>query len=244
MRQSERRKFFKVCGSFLAALAGSRPIISAAVIDSEPRNRVQLQRNGKPVTPDDLEVGQMYIFNYPYITTPCMLVDLGHRIDREYRLTTENGSRYTWPGGVGPSRSIVAYSAICAHKMTYPAKSTSFLNYRHSKVVYFDKDSNRQEREQIIYCCSERSVYDPSKGAQVIGGPAPQPLATVLIDYKEDDNTLHAVGTVGGNLFDNFLKEFEFRLRLDFEVANVRKPTVDEVEILTIEEYSKTIVHC
>jgi len=34
---------------------------------------------------------------------------------------------------VGANHSIVAYSAICAHRLTYPTREISFISYRDEK---------------------------------------------------------------------------------------------------------------
>ena len=244
MQQTNRRSFFKVCGSYIAALAAWQPLASHAKIEPKYYSRARLMRNGKPLTSSDFVPGQAYIFNYPYIVTPCMIFNIGNPVNGNITLKMSNQNEYVWAGGAGPTKSVVSYSAICAHRMTYPAKGVSFINYRHSKVVFFDEHRQRQERDKIIYCCSERSVYDPAKGAQVIGGPAPQPLATILVEYDEAEDGYYVVGTAGGDLFDNFLNTFEFRLQLDLNVTDVRQPVQDKVELLTAEEYSEIIVQC
>lgn len=245
-QKSDRRNFFKICGSLAGTLLAGQTAISPtqASISSKHYNRVKLILNKSAVRPDELPVGQAFVFNYPYVTTPCILVNLGKSALQRTNLAMENGTRYNWSGGSGKAKTVVAYSAICAHRMTYPAKSVSFINYRHSKVVFFDKNKQRQEMAQIIYCCSERSVYDPLHGAQVIGGPAPQPLASILLDYDDNQNELYAVGTAGGEMFDLFFEKFTFRLQLDFEITDVKKRTTGQVAIVPIEEYSETIVRC
>ena len=245
MAKYNRRNFFKLCGVYLTTLTALKPTSPNAAPNSIKRyNTVSLVRNGYPVRPEDLASGQAYIFNYPYLTTPCIVFDLGEPTPSQHELNTETGMPYVWDGGVGPKSSIVAYSAICAHRMTYPAKTASFLNYRHGKAVYFDNNRTRQEKEKIIYCCSERSVYDPKAGAKVIGGPAPQPLASIQLDVDPIENTLSAYGTIGGEMFDQFLEKFEFRLKLDFNIADIRQLTQGQAELMTVEEYSDFIVHC
>ena len=59
--------------------------------------------------------------------------------------------------------------------MTYPTKQVSFIGYR-------AEPSPVAPRGKVITCCSDRSVYDPAAGARVVSGPAPQPLATVLLE--------------------------------------------------------------
>lgn len=244
MKQTNRRGFFRICGSYITALVAWQP--SSAYPELRPNyyGRVKLMRNGKPISSNDLKPGQVFIFNYPYVATPCMIFDLGQPTNRKVMLTTDAKIPYAWSGGAGPSHSVVSYSAICAHRMTYPAKSASFLNYRHSKVVFFDGNRQRKEQEKIIFCCSERSAYDPTQGAQVIGGPAPQPLTTILVEYDSAKDSYYVIGTAGGELFNKFLDAFEFRLQLDHKVPDVRELVEDKVELLTAEEYSDVIVHC
>ncbi len=43
-------------------------------------------------------------------------------------------STYAWNGGVGPARAIVAFSAICAHKLAYPTRDISFIRYQPQKL--------------------------------------------------------------------------------------------------------------
>ena len=245
MKSIDRRKFIGVCGSYVAALTAFRPqVTSAATAQNRQYNRVLLKRGSKPIRAGDFEPGQVFIFHYPYVSTPCLIFNLGEPANQAQQLVTESGTEYTWTGGFGPDQSIVAYSAICAHRMTYPAKSASFFNYRHSKAVYFDTNRTRQEREKVIYCCSERSVYDPKKGAQVMGGPAPQPLAAIEVEYSAKDDTLTAIGASGGELFSEFMDRFKFRLQLDFGIDDVAELTSDSVELQTIEEFSKVVMHC
>jgi hypothetical protein len=68
---------------------------------------------------------------------------------------------------------------------------------------------------RVITCCSDRSVYDPSQGARVVSGPAPQPLAAILLEHDPKTNEAWAVGTYGGDKFDEFFRKYEFRLQLD-----------------------------
>ena len=130
-----------------------------------------------------LEIGETYLFHYPYVSTPCFLINLGRPVQPGKQLRTRDGQRYRWQGGAGPERSIVAFSAICAHKMSHPAPTVSFINYRHDAVKFRNSQDAIEQRSGVIYCCSERSVYDPASGGRVLGGPAPQPLAAIELDY-------------------------------------------------------------
>ena len=128
-------------------------------------------------------------------------MDLGKPVTTPHALKTHDGAAYSWPGDVGNGRSMVSFSAICAHRMSHPAPEVSFINYRHGKIDFTDKDYELQSRSGLIYCCSEGSVYDPGDGSRVLGGPAPQPLATMLLERHSSDDTLSAYGVLGGNMF-------------------------------------------
>jgi arsenite oxidase small subunit len=105
-------------------------------------------------------------------------------------------------------------------------------------VKFLSKENTSVQRSQVIYCCSERSVYDPLHGARVLGGPAPQPLAAVLLEYDERDGSLYATGVYGGEMFDQFFQKFFFRLTLEFKTQNVREQVTNEAVVMPLAEYS------
>ncbi len=203
-----RRCFLKAGGLALAMQA------LPALATPHARTPARLVGRGqRPLTTAELVPDEAYVFHYPYVSTPCFLLDLGEPLEPA-ELRTEDGQVYTWPGGVGPRRSIVAFSAICSHRMSHPAPSVSFINYREERVRYLDKAEQERTEAGVIYCCSERSVFDPRHGARVLGGPAPQPLAAVTLAYHEDGDGLTATGTAGGALFERFFERFGMRLML------------------------------
>ncbi len=198
----------------------------------------------QPVTAESLEEGVSYVFNYPYVTTPCFLLNLGKPANGSERLKTEAGREYIWQGGVGPDRSIVSFCAICAHKMTHPSKAVSFINYRHEDVSFKDKGEKTVRRPGVIYCCSEKSVYDPARGARVLGGPAPQPLAAIALEYDDKAGAIYASGTYGGELYRKFFDTFAFRLALEYETSDIQQKVSDTTTVSRIDEYSATQMLC
>src|SRR6185369_8504974 len=93
--------------------------------------RVQLVDSARrPLRAASLAANRNYIFHYPYASTPCFLLDLGKPTAQAVTLKTEQGTAYEWPGGVGPRGAIVGYSAICAHRLSYPTRQISFISYR------------------------------------------------------------------------------------------------------------------
>lgn len=236
-----RREFVKLCGSAALAVSVNPQLLAHESQSARFYHRVRLvDGKDKSISANQLEIGTSYIFSYPYVTTPCFLINLGRPAIQKTELATKQGDKYQWPGGVGPKHSIVAFSAICAHKMSHPARSVSFINYRHEKVSFTNGEESPESRSQVIYCCSENSVYDPAKGGQVLGGPAPQPLAAVLLDYDKGDGNLFAIGTMGGEMFDPFFEKFWFRLSLENQIEDVRTPISKTSPVVTIEEFSTT----
>jgi len=201
-----RRDFMLACGA--SALAASLPATPA---DASPRfyARARLvDPAGEPLEAHSLPTNRNFIFHYPFVGTPCFLLNLGKPTKVSAQLKTANERTYQWPGGVGADHSIVAYSAICAHRLTYPTREISFISYR-------DELSPGSKFAHVIHCCSEHSQYDPAEGAKVLAGPAPQPLAAILLEHDRDNDGLHAIGTLGGELFNEFFSKYEFRLALD-----------------------------
>ena len=204
----ERRDFVKLCAA--SAAATSLPTAAdAATLKARLYPRALLvDERGQPIRAAQLRAGVNYVFEYPFAATPCFLLRLAKPAAGGIDLRTEGGGTYRWDGGVGPDRAIVAYSAICAHKLTYPTRQVSFIGYR-------DGPSPVAGPGKVITCCSDRSVYDPAAGARVVGGPAPQPLATILLEHDARKDELHATGTFGGEMFEAFFRKFGFRLELE-----------------------------
>ena len=171
-RTVERRRFVKLCAAAAVAAGANPGLLAAAGTTARLYHRTALvDDDGAPITAQNLDVGRTYVFHYPYATTPCFLLDLGRPVRAAVQLSTETGEPYVWPGGTGGDGSVVAFAAICAHRMTHPAKDVSFINYRHGKVRYLDSGDRPRERNGVIFCCSEKSVYDPSERRAGAGRP-------------------------------------------------------------------------
>ena len=232
----QRREFIKLC----AAAAAVSPEAFAAQ-DLKPRfySRVQLaDERDRPLRAAGLVAGRNYIFHYPFESTPCFLLKLGRPTVRDVALKTENGSIYQWPGGVGPDSAIVAYSAICAHRLAYPTPQITFISYRDKSTA------SKVMRPNVIHCCAEHSEYDPASGARVVSGPALQPLSAILLEHDAQNDGLYAVGTLGGELFDTFFTKFEFKLALDYGADRTRQQVAGRTVVKDLREFCKQRVRC
>jgi Rieske Fe-S protein len=229
----QRREFIKICAASAAA-TGTPGLAADAAPSYYVRARL-VDAGGAPLKASRLPAERNLIFHYPFSTTPCFLLNLGRPAKASAHLATADRRSYEWTGGVGPQRSIVAYSAICAHQLAYPTKEISFISYRTEKSV-------RNRFGHVIHCCAEHSQYDPAEGARVLAGPAPQPLAAILLDYEPASDGLAAVGTLGGELFNQFFAKYEQKLAL--EGSRAREPTEATCKVVELENYCRQQVKC
>lgn len=233
----DRRSFLESCSTGAACLtaAASLPAFAA---DAKPRAYVPallVDEQRRPLKASALKPRTNYVFHYPFEGTPAFLLDLGKAAGPQ-ALSTRNGDSYTWPGGVGAKRSIVAYSAICAHQLVYPTRDVSFISFRPTKA-------QKGVRDDLIHCCAEHSQYDPAKGAQVLSGPAPQPLCAVLLTHNPRADTLTAHATLGGELFNEFFRKFEAKLSFDVGPRAVN-PVDKETAVSDLSRYCRNTVQC
>jgi hypothetical protein len=120
--------------------------------------------------------------------------------------------------------------------MSYPTRDISFISYRAEK-------SARNRFASVIHCCSEHSQYDPAQGARVVAGPAPQPLATILLEWDSIKDEIHAVGTLGGEMFNEFFDKYAFRLQLELGAA-AREAVAGSCVVEALENYCRQQVQC
>ncbi len=230
----ERRDFLKLCAA--GAAAAGTPALAADVRPQFYSRSLLIDEKGVPLRANRVPLERNLIFHYPFAATPCFLLNLGRPAKVSATLKTGDNRPYEWKGGVGAGRSIVAYSAICAHKLTYPTRDISFISYRAEK-------STRNRFGNVIHCCSEHSQYDPAEGGRVVAGPAPQPLAAILLEHDAAKDELHAVGTLGGEMFNEFFEKYAFKLALEHGGAahqSIGKAT----QVQELENYCKQQVKC
>ena len=233
----ERRRFLESCALLGGAAGLARA--SAAWGDAAPRQYARTRLvdvHGSPIKARGIAVDTNYVFNYPYATTPCFLLNLGRVLRVPVQLTREDGARYAWQGGVGDAYSIVAFSAICAHKLAYPTREVSFIKYQARASATSDAG--------VIHCCADHSVYDPAGGARVVAGPAPQPLAAILLEHDAASDTLTAVGTLGAEQFEPFFRKYEFKLTMEFGQSRVRQLVAGDTIVRELTQYCRQTIEC
>ena len=233
----KRRSFLGSC----AALSGAATLqsLADAWADSPPRLYARTQLidiHGQPIRAAKLASETNYVFHYPYESTPCFLLKLPRSAAQVKALTREDGRSYAWNGGVGPERAVVAFSAICAHKLAYPTRDVSFIRYQ--------KDRSATSGGSVIHCCADHSVYDPSQGARVVSGPAPQPLAAIVLEHDPSTDELVALGTVGAEQFDAFFRKYDVRLQFEYGPGKAKRPIGERTVVRELASYCKTTIQC
>ncbi len=232
-----RRRFLSQCAMLsgaatLAPLAG----LPAAWAQEAPRLYARTRLvdvHGRPIRAADLAPETNYVFQYPYAATPCLLLKLGRPAATA---RAKDAPAPAWAGGVGRDRSVVAFSAICAHKLAYPTREVSFIRYQ--------PERSATSGGRVIHCCADHSVYDPTDGARVVSGPAPRPLAGIVLDYDAAEDGLYALGTVGADQFDAFFDKYRERLSLEYGDGRARSAVAATTVVRELANYCRTTIQC
>ncbi len=238
----DRRGFFKVVGGTL--LLAVSPSLIKGYLRAETGELYRVYGKTKLIDAagDAVVYGRLkkevpYIFHYPYASTPNFLLRTDTSTIGQIKLKAEDGEEYIWRGGVGKERDLVAYSAICPHQLTHPTPNDSFITYvpKKGKTMAYKKGG-------IIVCSSHLSAYDPKAGAKVVAGPAPQPLASIVLEVDKKGH-VWAVGVLGAEKFHDYFRSFKPELKEFY--GNIRKAKkIVKVGATTVplKEFSKEII--
>ncbi|WP_053076771.1 Rieske 2Fe-2S domain-containing protein [Caenimonas sp. SL110] len=235
----DRRSFIGSCSATAACVTASAAFQARAIAgDAKPRlyqRSLLVDEKGDAIRASRLKRQVNYVFHYPFEATPVFLLDLG-KAAPPHSLSTRDRDAYSWPGGVGTGKSVVAYSAICAHQLVYPTRDVSFISFRKGRATKGVQDG-------MIHCCAEHSQYDPAQGARVMSGPAPQPLCAVLLEHDARADTLTAYATLGGELFDEFFRKYEMKLSLDVG-AKAKHRVGAQATVRELEKFCRNAIQC
>lgn len=237
----DRRGFIKICGG-TAALAGLQTtyleIVRAAEVKSF--NRVKLvDEQGNPIKASQLTTEEAYIFHYPYRSTPCFLVNLAAKPADAMTMQADDGE-YKWGGGIGPNGSLVSYSAICAHQLSYPTKE-------HSPIHYTGKASSKLAgRGGMIVCCEHDRVYDPSQGGKMVvtTKESTQPLTAIVIEHDAATDEIYATGVAGGLLYDEFFRSYKRTLIAEYGPGGAKEEVAGTAPTMLMSKFTGGVDKC
>ncbi len=236
--RASRRAFLGACGRTIAgaALAAAGPAAFSWALEGAPRIPL-VDVSGAPLRPSALAPHENWVFHYPHVSTPVLLLRLDEPTIRQALLYGKGAQPYYWPGGIGPGRDIVAYLAICTHQLSYNSPQVSYLSYH--------KARNRLTRHgRAITCCVHGSVYDPALGGQVLAGPAMHPLATITLQVDAASGGLVATGLLGTDLHKAFFRAHRKELRRRYGRKDWRRLVSGPATAMPLRKWTKLVVHC
>jgi Rieske Fe-S protein len=192
-----RRNVLKllVAGGVIAVSAGGLGVAAIQYVSQPPLvglssyPKVQLlDLDGSPLTSKkvlaeyDVTTPDVYTFAYPLRNEPNFLLNLAPPAG-------QSGGATNVVGGVGPQKSIVAFSAICQH-LGCPAPAISYYPPGKCSKTF-------GALAFYIHCSCHGSTYDVTNGASNLTGPAVLPLPQVTLDWDPSSDLLYAIGVTG-----------------------------------------------
>jgi Rieske Fe-S protein len=154
----------------------SFPKVSLVDIDGSPLTATKVMAEYNFLTSD------VITFNYPLRNEPNFLLNLAPPAG-------STGGATNVPGGVGPTGSIVAFSAICQH-LGCPAPA----------IHYYPPGTCPQTpggKTFYIHCTCHGSTYDVTNSAANLTGPAVLPLPQVTLEWDSASDALFAISVTG-----------------------------------------------
>lgn len=238
----ERRKFLRLSATSAMAVAMAPSLITQRLYAEDgslfqPFEKVQLKdAEGNPIKASALAVEENYVFNYPYVGTPAIMVNLTSPAEKDIELTAEDGTKYIYRGGVGAKGTIVAYSAICPHQLTHPQPEMSMFHY------IDEKGTTKAYSGGAFVCMSHLSRFEPKQGGKVVGGPATQGLASIILEVDTEDN-IWAVAVLGPVKFQDYFDAFKDEFKKFYgNRRKAKKLTKEETKVQTLKNFSADII--
>ncbi len=195
-----------------------------------------------------LPVGKAFLFYYPFVSTPAILINLGSQtrqipnmefaehkiIDRKLIMQK---TAYQWSGGTGKAQNIVAFSAICPHDLIAASKEVNQFSYRHKKSGYY------APQDKVITCCAHGTAYDVQNGGVPVLGPAKKPLTAIKLNFERQTDSLLPNGIEGHNIFPSFWKKNRKTLKASFG-KGYKQEVKGRMQLTPLESFAQMTVRC
>ncbi len=214
-----RRKFIKgmIFGIGAAAVAsalGAVRGLEVPIVGAKSYTRMLLvDSSANPVKASSIVVNSPVItlYEYPLQNEINFILNLGDSNNSPVAVSPVdvsiplNGGKYKFPGGVGPNKSIVSYSAICQHLGCKPPEIHLYppdeMKTGMAPPALLTQAALTAATTSgipaVIHCDCHGSTYDPYRGAAVLTGPTERPLPAVVLEWDSSTDQLYATDEVG-----------------------------------------------
>jgi arsenite oxidase small subunit len=156
-----RRGFLKTAGTVALGVAATTDAAQAESRTAREAGRTVLPYPRTAIAKaKSLQVDQAVAFTFPDDASPCVLIKRAGPV----------------AGGVGPDRSLIAYSTTCTH-MGCP-------------VVY-------QPKSATFKCPCHFTTFDAEREGKLICGQATENLPRIVLEYDTQTDSIHAVAVRG-----------------------------------------------
>ena len=182
-----------------AALPDSK---AASTLQARTYKRVKLvDEAGQPIRAASLKTGATYVFDYPFSSTPCFLL----RLEKPTRKTSRSRPR---PASTTSGRA--AWGRAQHRRLLGDLRAQDDVSHEAGELHRLPQraEPRGRPRESVHHLLLRSQRVRPGfRRARGAPGPAPQPLATILLQHDAKADELFAVGTFGGEKFAEFFSK-------------------------------------
>ncbi len=176
-----------------------------------------LKSNGRVLKKEDLEANTHYFFQYPYKSTPALLV-------KNEELDENNVSRFT----------LRAYLAINPNTYEYTNNDVSIVSF------YKNDDFGND----VLRFCDDKSTYAIQTGENVRDSNTSHYPALARVILKEENGRLYATGISDINVIDGMFKQKREALTKRFRSMWNAKVKYQKPRVQRFDRFSIVTVKC
>ena len=93
----------------------------------------------------------------------------------------------------------------------------------------------------LFVCTSHLSAFEPKQGGKVVGGPANEGLASIILEIDADDN-IWAVAVLGPVKFQAFFDAFKQELKAVYGRKGAKKLVKEETKVQKLKNFSAELI--
>ena len=133
--------------------------------------------HGAPIRLRALAAETNYVFHYPFAATPCLLLKLAGAVTvARRRCSREDGDDVRLAGRRGTASATSSRSPRSA-------RTSSRIRRARCRSSATSASAPRRPARRSSIAAPTTASTIPRQGARVVAGPAPQPLAAILLEY-------------------------------------------------------------